>query len=336
MPIDPTTLEKIAQLYNIPVSQLKPVSGGHSSLVYEYRVGQRSCILKITPPNTDIDLHSMRSMLEWMAFLAEHDGPVVRPLRSRHGNLIEQAGRDDQLYSSVSFEKSPGFLAERLPLADWNDKLFQALGNTLGLCHRLSQVYIPGEEFKRPEWNLSVNCFNNPVDELERAGPVVLEKRARMLAALQALPKDKDSYGLVHLDLHFGNFLVDVKNQKIILIDFDDCAHGWYVMDIAMLLFDILVVYAGPDRERFGERFLDNLLKGYRLQKPISAFWIRQLPIFLKLLEIGVYLQVERDYDPATADGWVGKFMPDRRERIEQETAYVELDFVALSRKAGE
>ena len=326
MHIHHTTLNHIAELYNTSLSQLKPASGGHANLVYEYKSGETSCILRVTPPNRDIDLHSMRSMLEWLAFLADHGGPVARPLRSRRGNLIELVNQDDQTYIGVAFEKAPGVLAEGMPPADWSDELFQTLGNTLGLCHRVAQEYIPTHEaFKRPEWDLPSNCFHP--GELDGAEPVVLEKYVRVLAPIQALPKDRESYGLVHLDLHFGNFFVDAEHQKIILFDFDDCAYGWYVMDIAMLLFDVLVVYAGSDRQRFGERFLENLLKGYRQQKPISQFWVGQLPLFLKLLEIGVYLMLYRSYDPATADEWVSKFMPGRRDRIEQETAYVDMDF---------
>lgn len=94
-----------------------------------------------------------------------------------------------------------------------------------------------------------------------------------------------------------------------------------------MLLFDVLVVYAGLDRARFGAHFLEHLLKGYHSQKPISQFWISQLPHFLKLLEIGVYVMLCRSYDSATADEWVSKFMPGRQQRIEQGVPYVDLDF---------
>jgi Ser/Thr protein kinase RdoA (MazF antagonist) len=169
---------------------------------------------------------------------------------------------------------------------------------------------------------------------LARADPLILEKRAQVLSLIQALPKGRDSYGLAHLDQHFGNFFVDAARQQILLFDFDDCAYGWCIMDIAMLLFDVLVVYAGPDRRQFGERFLENVLRGYRTHMPISQFWVSQLPHFLKLLEIGIYVMLHRAYDPATADGWVNKFMPERRYRIEHELPHVDLDFRALHRKA--
>lgn len=136
------------------------------------------------------------------------------------------------------------------------------------------------------------------------------------------------------MDLHFGNFFVDTANQQITLFDFDDCAYGWYIMDIAMLLFDVLVVYASSDRLQFGERFLVNVLRGYYEQMPANRFWIRELPRFIKLVEIGVYLMLCKDYDPETTDEWAGKFMPGRRDRILNDVSYIDLDFDTIFDKA--
>ena len=135
-----------------------------------------------------------------------------------------------------------------------------------------------------------------------------------------------------HLDLYFVNFYLEQKKRRISFLDFDYCAYGWYLMDVAMLLFDILVLYREPDTERFAGRFLENFLLGYNAQKALDLFWIEQLPHFLKLLEIGVYLMPYRSYKPETADQWVSSFMPGRRARIEEERAYVDLDFNAVAR----
>ena len=42
-------------------------------------------------------------------------------------------------------------------------------------------------------------------------------------------------YGLVHRDLHAGNFLVE--NGDVQIIDFDLGCYGWRTMDLAVLLF---------------------------------------------------------------------------------------------------
>jgi Ser/Thr protein kinase RdoA (MazF antagonist) len=150
------------------------------------------------------------------------------------------------------------------------------------------------------------------------------------LGVIQALPKDAENFGLAHLDLHLANFLVDQQAGTFTFIDFDDCGYGWYVMDIAMLLFDVLVVYDTQDSRVWGERFLKSFLVGYREEKDINSFWVRQLPFFLKLLEIGVYLESNPPYNPETAGEWGRKYMPGRLERILDEVPYVDLDFSHL------
>lgn len=330
----PFPLETIAKLYGVKVSQLQPMAGGHFAHVYEYANINGACVLRITPAGTDINPSSTQAILEWLAYLSAHDGPVPRPIHSRNGNLLELVEHEKRGYIAVAFEKADGVLAEGMSPDDWSDVLFRALGRTLGICHRVAQDYFPAcVEFKRPEWEIGGSCFN-PKEQLKDADEIILKKRSQVLSIIRLLPKNRDSYGLAHMDLHFGNFFVDMAQQKIQLFDFDDCSYGWYMMDIAMLLFDVLVVYNGFDQKQFGERFLEQLLRGYLAQKPITQFWISQLPHFLKLLEIGVYTMLYRGYDPATADAWVSKFMPGRRERIEQDIPYADLDFMSVFSKA--
>ena len=102
--------------------------------------------------------------------------------------------------------------------------------------------------------------------------------------------------------------------------------------DIATLLFDILVVYQGADKGKLASSFLLNLLKGYTREKLTSIFWISLLPYFLKLLEIGIYMLVYKDYDASDNVSWIGKFMRERKKRIENDIPNIELDFEEIFR----
>ncbi len=274
MPTHLIPVEQIASLFSLKPSQLAPASGGHFSWVYEFFRDGQACILRITPPNSDVDLQAMRSILEWLAFLSSQGGPAPVPVRSQNNNLIEVVHLQGQTYIAVAFQKAPGILAEDMSPEEWSDELFHALGQTVGKCHKIAQKYIPPIEYRRPEWYEGDSCFN-PRASLIHADPIILEKRLKTLSVIQQLPKNLESYGLAHLDLHFGNFFIDIDNLKISLFDFDDCAYGWYIMDIAMLLFDVLVLYKGKDTKEFGEKFVVNLLRGYYSQMPENVFWIR-------------------------------------------------------------
>ena len=129
----------------------------------------------------------------------------------------------------------------------------------------------------------------------QEAAPAIKARKLEVLAAIDALPKPDDHFTMIHGDFHFGNFFVDPDNDYAITVfDFDDCGYGWPVMDTATQLFDILVLYDGPDRAAFARHFLTCYLRGYRTDRAIDPFWLAQLPHFLKLLEISYYALLAR------------------------------------------
>jgi Ser/Thr protein kinase RdoA (MazF antagonist) len=316
-----------ARRYGVPAADLTPMVGGHVTHVYSFTKDGKNYVLRITPPNEEIDLPAMHAILPWMHFLAEGGASVAAPVLSQNGNLIEPIEQDGQTYIAVAFERAPGIRGEELTFDQWNDALFARLGQTAGKMHALAKAYVPpSADLKRPDWNAASNCYHPP-EELPPSEAIVAEKQARIFEYVQTLPKDADSYGMIHADLHGGNFFVDMATNTITVFDFDDCAYGWFAMDIAMGLFDALVLYPGPDREAFAARFLRSYLQGYRAENAISAFWLSQLPHFLKLLEIGVYAEVYAYHDPADTESWVGRFMANRKFRIEHDVPYIDIDF---------
>ena len=320
-----TLLAQAADRFGVAASQLSPLTGGNFAQVYEWTRAGQGCVLKIAPTAGENDLQSQRAMLDWLAFLAAHEAPVMRPIQSPQGNLIETMEHEGRTYLVSASEKIAGVRAEVLPLSQWDADLILALGRAIGRCHAVAQAYIPSDQsLKRPDWQQAVNCFN-PLDDLATAEVFVVARRAQILKVIDALPRDQESYGLAHLDIHFANFIVDSERGGVMLIDFDDCAYGWYAMDVAMLLFDMKVVYTDQAQAMPVSHFLEFLLKGYRAEKDFPAFWVAQLPAFLKLLEIGLYAMLAPDYDPLTCqDGWVSKFMPGRARRIREDVPYLD------------
>ncbi|MBK8025481.1 MAG: phosphotransferase [Chloroflexi bacterium] len=318
-------LKQAAQRFGVDVSQLSPLAGGHYAQVFEWIQNDQQFVLKISPVESDSELASMHAMLDWLAYLAAHDAHVVRHICSQNGNLIEPIEDDRKTYAVTAAEKLSGVRAETLPMTQWDDALIQKLGQVLGHCHAVAQTYTPPPHLtRRPSWDHAANCFN-PIDELTAADALIVEKRAEVLKVIRDLPVVHQDYGLAHMDIHFANFVVNAQMRDIVLIDFDDCAYGWYVMDVAMLLFDLPVVYKAGPRKELLDHFLEEFLKGYRRERDLSEFWIAQLPAFIKLLEIGVYTMLADEYDPVTCkDEWVNTFMGGREQRIREDIPYLD------------
>ena len=315
-----------ASLYGISEADLQPLRGGHFAQVYGFKRNDRNYVLRLTPPNDDVDITVQKAILAWMAYLAANGAFVPAPLPSKNENLVEVIPSPEGEWLAVAFTQAEGILSEEIPLDQWGDLQFQMLGRSIGKIHAIARGYVPSNKVSYPEWEIGGNLFNRQIEnELW-----LTEKQTRMLEQIRALPRPADAYGLVHCDLHFGNFFVETRKQIVTLIDFDDCAYGWFVMDIAVLLFDILVLYPGTDRDEYGQNFLRNFLTGYLPENHLSMFWLEQLPLFLKLLEINICDMVAKSY-PDNADEWVMKFMSGRKERLENDTPYMNLNFSALA-----
>jgi amicoumacin kinase len=315
-----------ASLYSLSESELQPLRGGHFAQVYGFKRNDRNFVLRLTPPNEDVDLTAQRSILAWMAYLAAHGAFVPEPLPSKNENLVEVISSPDGEWLAVAYSKAEGILSEEIPLDQWDDVQFQTLGRSIGKIHAIACGYVPPNGVSYIDWEIGGNLFNHQIEnELW-----LKERQSYLLEKIRGLPRPTDACGLVHCDLHFGNFFVDVRKQVVTLIDFDDCAYGWFVMDIAVLLFDILVLYPGADKDEYGQDFLRSFLTGYLTENPLSMFWLEQLPLFLKLLEVNIYDMVAKSY-PDNTDEWVIKFMAGRKERLENDTPYATLNYSALT-----
>lgn len=322
------------ELYGI-TSPPERLTGGFTSGVYEYRRDGRPYVLRILPPDDpETGITAMQATLSWIDFLAARGVPVVRPVRSARGRLIETVECGGQTAVAVAFEKVEGIRAEEVPFDKWNEALYRELGRVAGRLHAASRQYAPPDSPRRPHWNEAENYYH----ETARADPALAPVEGRRQEALRhiaTLPVDPGGYGLIHGDFHCANLMINPASGAITVLDFDDCVYGWFAMDIAMSLFDMLVLCPAPEREAFAPRFLECYLQGYLAENPLDGRWIRELPWFLKVLEAGIYIEVHGYYDPQDTASWSGKFLAGRRERIDSDVPYTSLDFAKVAAAMG-
>jgi len=68
---------------------------------------------------------------------------------------------------------------------------------------------------------------------------------------------------------------------------------------------------------------MHEFLSGYRLENDITTEWLAQIPHFLKLREIDLYIAIHRSMDVNNLnDRWCAEFMRGRKEKIENDVPF--------------
>ncbi len=254
MTVPESILDSALALFNIKDTRFEPLPGGHFSSVYGFSQGSRPFVLRITPPNPEIDFEEMHAILKWMRYLAEHGASVPSPVLSSDDKLIEIIEHEEVSYLAVVLEAADGILSEEMRLEQWNHELYKTLGTTIGKIHAIATQFNQSQPTKiRPDWDRVPNNFS-PESDQDPDLAIINAQRGKVVSYLNSLPKENNSFGLIHGDLHLGNFFIDDTENKITIFDFDDCVYGWYMMDIATLVFDFPVVYPQTNEDDLTNR----------------------------------------------------------------------------------
>ena len=295
---------------------------GFESFIYEYEKSGQGYILRVSHSLHRTSAHT-RGEIEWVNYLADGGVPAARAIPSKRGNLVESIDvKDGSHFTAVSFERAQGHHPTK---EDWENGLPGKMGQIMGRMHALTKDFEPSDaRFRRYAW---YDDYPDGIAEryLPPSETVVSDKFYRILDYLHTLPQDRDSYGLVHVDFHGGNFFV--ADGQITLFDFDDCQYTWFIYDIAMALFYAIPHHCEKEEDvAWAHDFLDQFMAGYRRENTIDPDWMKQIPYFLKLREIDLYIIIHRSCDLDDLDSWSSSYMRNRKYKIENDVPYVVLD----------
>jgi len=226
-----------------------------------------------------------RAELDFIDYLSENNISVAAPLRTINGELVIPVQENGDDYNITVFEFASGHFWDKNDPNKWNDRIFFNWGKMMGDMHRLTKEYKSANKYNVPDifkrnytgWGSFFDCL--------KIYPAVYQITQDLLGEMADLPRDKDSYGLIHCDFHPHNFHID--GDKLTLFDFNDNVYAWFALDIG------IAFYHGLDWSRkddFGNDYtnaiIKNFLKGYLSANHLSEFWISKIPMFMKYRQI--------------------------------------------------
>ncbi len=306
----------VADRYGLDKAKLEKL-GGFESFVYECE----NLILKIT--------HSIRRSkeyvigeLEFVHFLAKNGVSVATPVPSKRGNLVETVPLENGYFLIYAFRKVKG---EEPTEKQLNADFYEKWGRLTGQIHALTKTFQPSHPaYKRQEWHEEeVLDFAKYVPTSQK---IVHENKEKLFEMLHGLSKTRDSYGLTHNDIHYGNIFLD--DGRLTLFDFDDCTYQWFINDIAIAVHSVLPSY---DQEThfstITEYFMTHFMKGYYQENQIDPEWLTCVSDFLRfydLIDYGIFYQ---SWDMSNLSEARKKTIHRVRHRIENEICIVKTNF---------
>lgn len=316
-------LDEARTRYGIPAAGLTNL-GGYESFIYAFEQDGKPYILRLGHSRRRSEA-LIRGEVDWINYLAEHGTSVAKAVVSKQDRLVEPIadGQGGQ-FLATAFVRAPGGPA---PWNLWEDDagFCRRYGRLLGKMHRLASTYEPRDAgAKRPLWNEPDNNVQL-AKVLPPSDAHILARSDALIDHFATLPTDAAHFGMIHQDAHGGNFFMD-EHGTLTLFDFDDCTYMWYANDVAMVVFYATML---GREEAFAQKFLADFLVGYREEWEINGRWLAEMPHFMKLREIDLYAIITRDFTPEqiAGDNWLRSFMTGRRERIEQDVPYLDVDF---------
>lgn len=234
---------------------------------------------------------------EFIHYLAKHGAPVADVIPSRSGKPVERIEHEGKNGFVSLFEYAKGMLMvdngyryrEGAPLSEY----FYNTGKTLGALHRLSREYRPvhrrsdfSDKYNREYIN---SLIPDRYAELKQAV-------CRRLEQYRSLPRDRESYGLVHFDFSDGNYHVDMETGTVTAFDFDNCIYCWYMFDLAHLWTHGVGWYRhlkDPAKRMEGmAAYFHAVLEGYRSETEVPDALLAQLSLFIDMTVIEYIVDV--------------------------------------------
>lgn len=287
-------LSQAANSFRFDIETLKFISNSCNE-VYRFNKDNKAYFLRLSEKPIEF-VSNIKAEVHWVRYLVESGVRASLPIQNGEGELTAVCNDQEKCYIATVFEGAPGKFFDSDPQL-WGPGLFNTWGETMGLMHRLTKSYDPGElKYKRMEWKGAE--INSP--HLHSGNYLILLNKLRFVEEqLKNLPRSKDSYGLIHYDFHPYNFLID--QEKITVFDFDDSLYGWYALDIGIAATH--AVWWGShfkdwrSKNEFAMHFLFEFLEGYLKQNNIESDWIQRIPLFMEYRNISSFFWWLNNWD---------------------------------------
>lgn len=299
--------------YHLQESEINFI-GGFMNDVYEVQYNKKPYILRIGSKNIK-SKKDVEGEIDFVNHLRDKGLSVCGVQKAQSGDLFFET--DDEI--AVLFEKAKGDFVKN-DSEYWNKDLFFKWGKTLGKMNNFVKNYKPQESIKRYKWYEDPFYTPEIVDDEE-----FQEMFNEYIEKIKNYEININSYGLIHSDLHHGNFMFN--GDDLYIFDFDDSTYHYFIHDIAMPIFyavRFIPLDNIDERYKFAEEFFVNFMRGYLEENEIENNWLIKIPEIFKFRELTLIMAIHKqiDLDNPKNERYV-KYISELKKSVRNDTPYI-------------
>jgi Ser/Thr protein kinase RdoA (MazF antagonist) len=258
--------------------------------------------------------------LQWLDHLSRTTDLIVPvPVRSKRGAFVEEAeteGVPTPRFCTLMRWVNGRFARRRITL----EHVFNLGKVTAELHATSSQLRLPHRRYWDADGLVGLQPKLGSIDQLSgasvrqqhilNAGRSVIHHKLKGYEA-----KFPTRLGLIHGDLHFGNVLI--QRERLGLIDFDDCGHGFYDYDLAVSLTSIYYRLKAAKSRKFAE-YRTALLSGYASKANLGCPAEQILPYLIGARKMAMLGWLQSRSDHPRLKAYLKRAIPDAVRDLER------------------
>ena len=166
-----------------------------------------------------------------------------------------------------------------------NDAVLYEYGAALGRLHCLSKSFTPSVRKSSYADALEVMYDEFAAEDVPES---VRQELDTVSGLLNALPRTRENFGLVHYDFEPDNVFWDAKNHQRSVIDFDDGMYHWFALDVEQVFDCLTEFFEGTALQKAKEQFL----KGYRTHHAFTLEMEMSMPLMRRFINLNSYARL--------------------------------------------
>lgn len=320
----PIQIQSLVEPFGLDAAGLQHLGSSQNHVYRGQRPAGDPVIVRISEGR-----HRVKSEVEaelgWISHLVSRGLRICVPVPAVSGEWCIAAEVEGRECLVTCFRHAPG---TKVVPALVDPALYRKLGLLVGELHAGAVSFGEvGADWERTHWHES-RLIGHDFDALgEQLSAVFRSSVSRLVDELRTWPAAPSTYGPVHGDISFGNCFVE--SGELWIFDFDNCEHGYFLQDLATVLYDsiyckVLNKFADDGLTGRMVPLWRAFLEGYAETGVVKTMDPEALRKFFLLREAVIYGHYHRILDVATLNDSFKAGLEVMRQNVEQQEHQVD------------